>query len=129
MGPLADDRRTEGPGGEVTRRDALGAMLHRYYDAVGILGEIEGRPVEFALDQELRTEIMKGKRTRRLENVSIKVDPAHLEAVRKLATMKAIPYQTLIRQWLAEAIRRELRLDLPRARRRKREPEGTTPQS
>lgn len=30
--------------------------------------------------------------------------------LRKIATMKAIPYQILIRQWLAEGIRREFRL-------------------
>ena len=93
----------------------------RYYDARGILEEIEAHPVEFALDHELRAEVLEGKRSRRLENVSIKLDPAHIEAVRKIATMKAIPYQTLIRQWLAEAIRRELRLELPRRRSRLRQ--------
>jgi len=36
-----------------------------------------------------------------------------IQALRKIATMKAIPYQTLIRQWLADGIRREL--DLPAA--------------
>jgi predicted DNA binding CopG/RHH family protein len=45
-----------------------------------------------------------------LQNLSIKLDPAQIHALRKIATMKAIPYQTLIRQWLAEGIRRELRL-------------------
>lgn len=48
-----------------------------------------------------------------LENVSIKLDPAQIQALRKIATMKSIPYQTLIRQWMAEGIRRELNLDDP----------------
>jgi len=44
------------------------------------------------------------------QNISVKLDPAQIQALRKIATMKSIPYQTLIRQWLAEGIRKELRL-------------------
>jgi predicted DNA binding CopG/RHH family protein len=40
----------------------------------------------------------------------IKLDPAQIQALRKIATRRSVPYQTLIRQWLAESIRRELRL-------------------
>jgi predicted DNA binding CopG/RHH family protein len=46
-----------------------------------------------------------------LQNISIKLDPAQIVALKKVATLKSIPYQTLIRQWLAEGIRKELRLD------------------
>lgn len=81
-----------------------------YYDSHGVLGEVVDRPVEFALDEELRRRILGGERTRRLQNISIKLDPAQIQALRKIATMKSIPYQTLIRQWLAEAIRKELHL-------------------
>jgi predicted DNA binding CopG/RHH family protein len=63
-----------------------------------------------ALDENLRQQIIQGKRLRRLQNISIKLDPAQITALKKLATMKSIPYQTLIRQWLAEGIRKELRL-------------------
>jgi hypothetical protein len=87
--------------------------LPKYYDRRGVLQEIEERPVEFALDEELRRAILKGERARRLQNLSIKLDAAQVHALRKIATMKAIPYQTLIRQWLAEGIRRELRLGHP----------------
>lgn len=80
-----------------------------HYDAHGVLGELEDRPVEFALDEELRRQII-GHRTRRLENISIKLDPAQIQALRRIATTKSIPYQTLIRMWLAEGIRRELNL-------------------
>lgn len=38
------------------------------------------------------------------------IDPTQIQALRKIATMRSIPYQTLIRQWLAETIRRELRI-------------------
>jgi len=49
-------------------------------------------------------------RARRLENISIKLDPVQIQALKKIATMKSIPYQTLIRQWLAAGIRRELQI-------------------
>ncbi len=81
-----------------------------YYDKHGVLGEIIEGPVEFALEEELRAQILEGRRTRRLQNVSIKLDPAQIQALKKIATMKSVPYQTLIRQWLAEAIRKELHL-------------------
>ena len=90
------------PGKRVKERPA------RYYDRRGVLGELVGRPVEFALDEELRGQILEGSRGRRLRNVSIKLDPVQIQAVRKIATMRSVPYQTLIRQWLAEAIRKEL---------------------
>lgn len=84
--------------------------LARYYDRRGALGELVERPVEFALDEELRRQILTGARGRRLRNVSIKLDPVQIQALRKIAAMRSVPYQTLIRQWLAEAIRKELRI-------------------
>lgn len=81
-----------------------------YYDRRGILGELAPGEVEFSLDEELRRQILRGARTRRLRNVTIKLDPVQLQALRKIATRRSIPYQTLIRQWLADGIRRELRL-------------------
>jgi predicted DNA binding CopG/RHH family protein len=84
--------------------------LAEYYDRHGVLGELDERPVEFALNEDLRQQILRGKRMRRLQNVSIKLDPAQIQALRKIATMKSIPYQTLIRQWLAEGISKELHL-------------------
>lgn len=81
-----------------------------YYDRRGVLSELEEAPVEFALEEELRQQILQGRRRRRLQNISIKLDPAQIQALRKIATTRSIPYQTLIRQWLAEGIRKELRL-------------------
>jgi len=84
-----------------------------YYDRRGVLGELVEQPVAFALNEELREQILRGRRTRRLQNLSIKLDPAQIQALRKIATMKSVPYQTLIRQWLVDGIRRELHLDRP----------------
>jgi hypothetical protein len=81
-----------------------------YYDLRGVLTEMTRRRVEFALDKVLRRQILHGQRSRRLQNLSIKLDAAQIQALRKIATMRAIPYQTLIRQWLADGIRKELHL-------------------
>lgn len=78
------------------------------YDRDGVLSVIEDEPIEIALEEELRAQIESGARRRRLKNVSIKLDPAQIIALRRIATQKAMPYQTLIRSWLAEGIRREL---------------------
>ena len=84
--------------------------LAGYYDRQGVLKLLDPEPVEFALEEELREQILEGRRGRRLQNVSIKLDPAQILALRKIATMRSIPYQTLIREWLADGIRRELHL-------------------
>ncbi|MBI3205575.1 MAG: hypothetical protein HYZ29_28810 [Myxococcales bacterium] len=75
-----------------------------------MLGSVIEDGVDFALGEELRRQILRGGRSRGLKNVTIKLDPAQVQALRKIATRRAIPYQTLIRQWLAEGIRRELDL-------------------
>jgi hypothetical protein len=80
-----------------------------FYDRHGVLPEVIEQPVPFALDEALRAQILSGKRGRRLQNLSIKLDAVQIQALRRIATMRAIPYQTLIRQWLAEGIRRALR--------------------
>lgn len=84
--------------------------LAKYYERRGVLGGLENGAIEFVLEEELRRQILAGRRTRRLQNISIKLDPAQIQALRKIATMKSIPYQTLIRQWLADGIRKEFRL-------------------
>ena len=88
------------------------ATLAEYYDRRGVMAEIVPGRVEFALEEELRRQILGDRRTRRLQNLSIKLDPVQIQALRKIATMKAIPYQTLVRQWLAEGIRKELHLSV-----------------
>jgi len=52
------------------------------------------------------------KRKRRLKNISVKLDAAQIIALRKIATLRSIPYQTLIRQWLSGGIAKELHLAL-----------------
>ena len=79
-----------------------------YYDQVNILDELLEEPVEFNLSEKLRRDILSKKRKRKLQNITIKIDPLQVQAIRKLATTKSIPYQTLIRHWLSEEIKKEL---------------------
>jgi len=81
---------------------------NQYYDERNILNEIGDESVDLVLDERLRDDIVSGQRKRNLKNVTIKVDPLQIKAIKKLSTMKAIPYQTLIRHWLAEGIKSEL---------------------
>lgn len=81
-----------------------------YYDKRGILGEIIEGDIAISLDDALRSDIVTGKRRRTLQNVTIKIDPLYLISIKKVATKKVIPYQTLLRQWVAEKIRKELKI-------------------
>ncbi len=80
----------------------------RYYDDHDILDEIIDESVDMILDEHLRDDILSGKRKRNLKNITIKIDPLQVKAIKKLSTMKSIPYQTLIRYWLAEGIKSEM---------------------
>jgi predicted DNA binding CopG/RHH family protein len=79
-----------------------------YYDDREILEEIADETVDLVLGDGLFQDILSGKRKRKLKNVTIKIDPLQIKAIKKLSTMKSIPYQTLIRHWLAEGIKQEL---------------------
>jgi len=80
----------------------------KYYDQENILDEIIDEWVTLTVEEGLRKDIRSGKRKRKLKNISIRMDPLHVQAIKKLATMKSMPYQTLMRHWLAEDIREEL---------------------
>lgn len=82
--------------------------LAEYYDRrKHTLDDLSDEQVDFSLTEELKKDIHSGKRRRRLQNISIKLDPVQIQAIRKIATMKSIPYQTFIRHWLSECIKRE----------------------
>ena len=81
-----------------------------YYDGGGVLNEMADGDVELSLADELREAIHSGERKHKLQSVTLKLDPLQVRAIKKLATMKAMPYQTLIRHWLAEDLKEELHL-------------------
>ncbi len=82
----------------------------QYYDSHGVLKDILDEDIDLSLDDALREDILTGRRKRKLRNVSIKIDPLYLQSLKKIATLKGIPYQTLVRQWLTEKIRKELKI-------------------
>ena len=82
--------------------------LIRYYDDRNILDEITDESADLILDEHLREDILSGNRKRKLKNVTIKIDPLQVKAIKKLSTMKSTPYQTLVRCWLAEGIKSEM---------------------
>jgi len=68
-----------------------------YYEHKNILDEIIDEDVALSLDDQVRQDILSGRRKRKLKNITIKIDPLQIIAIKKLATKKSIPYQTLIR--------------------------------
>ena len=83
----------------------------QYYDKHGVLKEMVDEPMEMSLKTELRRSILLGKRKKRLKNISIKVDPLQIQAIKKVAAMKSIPYQILIRHWLSQNLKEELHIE------------------
>ena len=81
-----------------------------YYDDHGVLDEIVEEDVTLSLSEELRAAVLAGERKRNLQSITLKLDPMQVRAIKKLATMKSMPYQTLIRTWLAEELKREMHL-------------------
>ena len=92
----------------MSKQNAKSKNWIRYYEERNILDEITDETVDLILDEHLRDEILSGKRRRKLKNVTIKIDPLQVKAIKKLSTMKSIPYQSLIRSWLAEGIKSEM---------------------
>lgn len=92
------------------RKKLKNGPWEKYYNQADLIEEILDQPVEFSLNPQLLRDILGKKRKRKLQNVTIKMDPLHVITIRKLATMKSMPYQTLVRYWLADKIREELSL-------------------
>ena len=92
----------------MTKQKVAPKQWVKYYEQENILDEITDESLDLTLDNRLRQDILSGKRKRKLKNITIKIDPLHVKAIKKLATMKSIPYQTLVRHWLAEDIKKDL---------------------
>ena len=63
------------------RRTSLRESPAAYYDRRGVLKGLRTTDVAFALDEELRRQILGAEHGRRLRNVSIKLDPAQIQAL------------------------------------------------
>ena len=62
-------------------------------------------PEEAELDPELAARIRERAKTRR---VTLRLKVSQIEAAKEIARKKDIPYQTLMRSWIAQGIEREL---------------------
>ena len=60
-------------------------------------------PVTVELEPGLKIEI----KERALKRITLRLRPNQIEAVKEIARKKDIPYQTLIRSWIVEAIEKE----------------------
>ncbi|MGO0122229.1 CopG family antitoxin [Desulfothermobacter acidiphilus] len=78
----------------------------RFWDTHNSLNYIESEEqVEIELAPELARELARRSETRR---VALRLRVSQIEAAKEIARRKDIPYQRLLRSWIAEAIRREL---------------------
>ena len=84
--------------------------IEEYYDSHGVLKDIVDEDIDLSLNDALKKDIVSGKRKRNLKNISIKMDPLYIQSIKKIATMRNMPYQTLVREWLSEKIKKELKI-------------------
>jgi predicted DNA binding CopG/RHH family protein len=76
-----------------------------FWDTHNSLDYLEsGKPVELKVDPELAAKIKERSKTKR---VTLRLRLSQIEDAKRIAKEKDIPYQTLIRSWVAEAIKRE----------------------
>lgn len=81
----------------------------RFWDKKGVLNFIGDDDEDIGLESQLKQDILRGRRRRHLKNISVKLDPVYVTVIKKLATQKSLSYQSLIRHWLSENIRKELK--------------------
>jgi predicted DNA binding CopG/RHH family protein len=77
---------------------------HSFLDFPEEVEEVE----PFSPTPKLKEEILSGKRRRKMKKISLRFDPYLIEMIKKIAKRKSIPYQSLIRMWLAERLEEEL---------------------
>ena len=81
----------------------------KFWDEKGVLNFIQENDENIGLESQLKQDILRGKRKRHLKNISVKLDPVYITVIKKIATQKSLSYQSLIRHWLSENIKRELK--------------------
>ena len=85
------------------KNDKEAAEFWDTHSAVDYLDDMEDAP-PVELDPKL-TEAIRERSKMRL--VSLRLRQSQIEAAKKIAREKDIPYQTLIRSWISQAIRSE----------------------
>lgn len=62
-------------------------------------------PVDISVSPELEEKILKERELKK--PVTLRLAPYQIDAVKKIAIKKGLPYQTLIRMWIKERIKTE----------------------
>ncbi|MGI6649658.1 MAG: CopG family antitoxin [Bacillota bacterium] len=76
-----------------------------YWDRQSFVDHLaESEPDDLEMSQELRASI-EARST--LKRVTLRLSDDQILAAKRIAQSKGIPYQTLIRMWVVEAIRKE----------------------
>lgn len=65
----------------------------------------ETEPEHLTLDPELQKKIRQKARLKK--RITLRLDHEQIEAAKEIAEEKGLPYQTLIRVWIVEGIKRE----------------------
>lgn len=84
-----------------------------FWDTHNSLDYLESdEPVELELAPELIATIKERSKTKR---VTLRLRLSQIEDAKKIAKKKDIPYQTLMRSWIAQAIEKERRQETNKA--------------
>ena len=70
------------------------------HDSTEFIEDFE--PIEIELSKELEDEILSKKELKK--PITLRLEPSQIDAVKKIAGKKGLPYQTLIRLWITEKI-------------------------
>lgn len=74
------------------------------HDSTEFIEEFE--PVDISVSPELEEEILNKRELKK--PVTLRLEPKQIDAVKRIAGRKGLPYQTLIRMWITERIKREV---------------------
>ena len=86
------------------KNDRAAADFWATHDAAAYIDAL--KPVGLKLDPALRRRIKARAKFKKLVTLRLEVD--QITATKAIALRKSIPYQTLIRMWISEALVREL---------------------
>ncbi len=70
------------------------------HDVGDFLGDT--RPVEVQVSRRIRERARERKR-----NLTLRMEPSRVDEIKAVAEERGIPYQTLMRMWIVERLRRE----------------------
>ena len=60
------------------------------------------KPERVQVSQRLRARIRERKK-----NLTLRMEPSYVRAIKAVARERGVPYQTLMRMWIVEQLRRE----------------------